>query len=1168
MPDSIATLGLQISSGAAMRDLEKFTQATNNLGSVATNVKGKLMSMLSIGVGWKLGKEMLAGMAGNQEALGKYVQVFGKYKTEADKTVKELTASFNFAEAQAQAHMATLADVFHKTGLTMRDSLDLTSQLTKTAADLEAFTNASGGLEQVSNSLTSAMLGRYQAVRSLGIVLNDQVIKQEKARQSAKGLTFANEQAATAYARFSLILKQTAMAQGQVARESDNYSNKLRNFRARVDDLTGNLGGAIIGPATKVVDVLTKVTKAIDSLSPRMKTVVVGTGALTIAALALGPTLLKTYAAVKFIRSGHESNEKAIQKETRSQITNTGAMEAGTGASAQATVQKNLEATARLRNAQAIQAENLALSGQGRANAASAFGSIPSKADKRAAKIAWRAQTEGARKFAALPGAMPYTTANLGKNVAKGTLGKAGSVGTLANLAPMFGKITAPLGKLNTALGKTFSTILKHAPLVSNFGGVLGKCLGLFGTGGAVVGGVVLALQAFKNAPQYLETFLNEGLPKIKEFAVKIPDYLWSGIKSGIELGKRGAEAAGKLIVDGMVGAAQTGKRLLGFKTEATRQYELNKQIEANNKKREALLQQEKEQRAAEEKLLVARESAEKARVKAQLEYNDSKDSDSTRLAKATQLRDSKAAEIRASEKRLEELQKIVSNPKANSTQRDDAIEEANALQEKLEGLNNEWKEAAENVDKLADSVRQASDSFKEDQKGFEKAKEESQKSFDETVAQQNFDNANSFRARQNALGTLLQRRQSEYDESISAQGIADEKNAEIQRIQGLLTNDKVGSALADLRTLAESGDFQSQQARLQYASATARLSDAGYDLSDSDYFFGKGSAQGLLEKITDSQKDDQNRLGTLISERDEQLQIAGERGARLGALSEAQKAVSDGMKEQQEAVAEYDREQAEQDRQRQRSEAQDARSYQDAMFARQLRASDEYYSKDALGAAQSRYQLIGSRGAQDWQASVEALETQKKYLDDLNRQISVYDEKFRNGTLTDEESKERERLLKERDTRQSEYDSDYKDAVQRRISTEDELLGLESTMRSEYVKQAEEYAGKQADEMRKQLTAQAQAEEEQQRIRLEERSRMDEERRQAVQGQKAITSGSSEAFAIASRIYDRGREELPPEKKIEKSTEKIEEYVKAMQETLVDYLTGNAGNLTLSMGY
>lgn len=1162
MPDSISTLALRVSTDEAMRDLTQFRNATNDLGNVAMSVKGKLLSLFSVGVGWKLGKEMLAGMAGNQEALGKYIQVFGRYKTEADKTVKELTASFNFAEAQAQAHMATLADVFHKTGLSMRDSLNLTSQLTKTASDIEAFTNASGGLEQVSQSLTSAMLGRYLAVRSFGIVINSELVNQEKARQAAKGLTFANDQAATAYARYALIVKQTAMAQGQVARESDNYSNKLRNFRARVDDLTGNLGGAIIGPATKVVDVLTKVTKAVDSLSPRMKTVVVGTGAAVIATLALAPALVKTLAAVKFLRAGHESNEKAINAETRSQITNTGATEAGTGASAQATVQKNLEATARLRNAQAIQAENLALSGQGRANAASAFGSIPSKADKRAAKIAWRAQT----KLGMNPD--PKTFQFITPTASKNALGKVGAAGGLANLAPMFGKITAPLGKLNTALGKTFSAILKHAPLVSRFGGVLGKCLGLFGTGGAVVGGVVLALQAFKNAPQYLEKFLHEGLPKIKDFAVKIPDYLWSGIKSGIELGKRGAEAAGKLVVDAMVGAGQLGKRLLGFKTEASRQYELNKQIEANNKKREALLQQEKEQRAAEEKLLIARDSAEKARVKAQLEYNDTKESDSAKLARATELRDSKAAEIRTKELRLQALQGIVSNPNANSTQRDDAVEEASALQEQLETLNSEWKEAAENVDKLADSVRQASDSFKEDQKGFDKAKEEAQKSFDETLAQQNFENATSFQARQNALGTLVQRRQSEYEETLSAQGLADEKNAEIQRIQGLLTNDKVGSALADLRTLAESGDFQSQQARLQYASATARLSDAGYDLSDSDYFFGKGSAQGLLEKITESQKDDQNRLGTLISERDEQLQIAGERGSRLSAINEAQKTLSESMKEQREAVAEFDRNEQEKERLRQRQEAQTNRSYEDTMFARQLRASDEYFGKDALGAAQSRYQLIGARGAQDWQTSLEALEAQKKYLDDLNRQISVYDEKFRNGTLTDEESKERERLLSERETRQSEYDSDYKDAVQRRISNEDELLGLESTIRSEYLKEIEDYAGKEADEMRKQLTAQAEQEQEQQRVRLEERSRMDEERRQAVQGQKAITSGSSEAFAIASRIYDRGREELPPEKKIEKSTEQIEQYVKAMQETLVDYLTGNAGNLTLSMGY
>lgn len=1168
MPDSISTLTLRISSDEAMRDLTQFKNATNDLGNVAMGVKGKLLSLFSAGVGMKLGRDMLAAAADNQEALGKYVQVFGKYKTEADKAVKELTASFNFAEAQAQQQMATLADVFQKTGLSMRDSLDLTSQLTKTAADIEAFTNAAGGLEQVSGALTSAMLGRYQSVRQFGIVLSDQLIKEEKARQAQKGLTFANEQAATSYARFSLILKQTAMAQGQVARESDNYSNKMRNFRARVSDLTGNLGAALVGPATKVVDALTKVTTAVNSLSPRMKTAVVATGAATIAMLAIAPAAAKVFIALKLLRSGKVEDKLATDADTKSQFSNSGAMQTNTNISAKATVQKHLEAEARLLNAKAIQAENLALAGQSRANATSAFSSIPSKADKRAAKIAWRAQTEGARKFAAMPGAMPYTTAKLGKNVAQGAIGKVGNFAALSNLVPMAKKLLAPLGKLNSIFGKIFKSVATKLPLLSSFSGVLGTALGLLGTGATVIGGVVIALKAFKEAPQYLEMFLQEGLPKIKDFATNIPTYIWAGIKEGFELGKKGVEKVGDLAVDGVLGAAQFGKRLLGFETEASRQYELNKKWEENNKKREALLQQEKEQRAAEEKILIARESADKLRTKAQLEYNDTKDTDATKLAKAIQQRDSKAAEISSMENRLRQLQTIVSNPNADSTQRSEAIKEADNLLQKLEERNAEWKEAAENVDKLADSVHEASESFKEDQKSFSKTKEEAQKNFEESIAQQNFDNANSFIARQNALGTLLQRRQSEYDESVAAEGIADEKNTEIQRIQGLLTNDKVGSALADLRTLAESGDFQSQQARLQYASATARLSDAGYDLTDSDYFFGKGSAQQLVEKITASQKDDQNRLGTLIAERDEQLQIAGERASRFSALSESQKAISDGLKEQQEAVALYDRQNAEKERQRQREEAAQERSYQDTYFKRQLRASDEYFGKDALGAAQSRYQLIGARGAQDWQTSVEALEAQKKYIDDLNRQISIYDSKWRNGTLTDDEAKERERLLSERDTRQSEYDSDYKDAVQRRISNEDELLGLESTMRSEYLKEIEDYAGKQADEMRKQLTAQAQAEEEQQRVRLEERSRMEEERRQAVQGQKAITAGSSEAFAIASRIYDRGREELPPEKKIEKSTEQIEEYVKAMQETLVEYLTGNAGNLTLSMGY
>ena len=284
--------------------------------------------------------------------------------------------------------------------------------------------------------------------------------------------------------------------------------------------------------------------------------------------------------------------------------------------------------------------------------------------------------------------------------------------------------------------------------------------------------------------------------------------------------------------------------------------------------------------------------------------------------------------------------------------------------------------------------------------------------------------------------------------------------------------------------------------------------------------------------------------------------------------MMSANKAITD----ENEQYAAEQRERQEQEEERQKARQQHYKDLQsqvnDTYFQRELEAQESIYGDDKLGAIQSQYGMISAKGENDWNTTMRDLGEKSKTLDAYNSQLAEYERKEKNGTLSDKEKQERDKLESKRDNLQSEFDSSYSDAIQKRLATQDELLNLENSMRSAYLDEAQKYVDEESENMREQLEEEAEEENERQEREKQEREAYKEELREAVGGQKAITAGSSEAFDIASKIYSRGQENIPPEKKIEDSTKRIEEYVKAMQEQMMAYYTEQANGLTLRMEY
>ncbi|MDO4587880.1 MAG: hypothetical protein Q4C95_11385 [Planctomycetia bacterium] len=215
MSDVVSTLALRVNSSGALRDLDKFSAKTESLGSIARNTATAIAAIFAGSKLISLGKDFIMASSDAQEAAGKFRAVFKSSAYDAMKYADQLAEKFNFSTRQAMGSLSTMADILQKSGLSIRQSMDFSLNLNERAADIEAFTNCTGGLEHVTHALTNAMLGFGMMAQHLGVVVKDEMVQSQMLKNEQEGIVFATEQAAKMYARYQVILKSSSNATGQ-----------------------------------------------------------------------------------------------------------------------------------------------------------------------------------------------------------------------------------------------------------------------------------------------------------------------------------------------------------------------------------------------------------------------------------------------------------------------------------------------------------------------------------------------------------------------------------------------------------------------------------------------------------------------------------------------------------------------------------------------------------------------------------------------------------------------------------------------------------------------------------------------------------------------------------------------------------------------------------------
>lgn len=238
------------------------------------------------------------------EAQAKVTAVFDGQATEVKKWAKTMATSFGVSSRQALEAAGTYGNLFQAFGIGQTEARKMSTRLVELAADMASFNNVP--IDEALTALRSGLSGETEPLKRFGVALNDVRLKQVALNMGIYDGTGNLDVAAKAQAAYQLILKDTALQQGDVARTAEGLANQKKFLAAQVENLSAEFGSVFIPIMinaigqirTQFLPQIQKLIDAFKALSPQ--TINMGVKFALLAA-ALGPVMLALGYTIKLV---------------------------------------------------------------------------------------------------------------------------------------------------------------------------------------------------------------------------------------------------------------------------------------------------------------------------------------------------------------------------------------------------------------------------------------------------------------------------------------------------------------------------------------------------------------------------------------------------------------------------------------------------------------------------------------------------------------------------------------------------------------------------------------------------------------------------------------------------------------------------------------------------
>lgn len=236
---------------------KKATSLSKTLKTVFAGV----VTTLAVRAIAKVGKELIDTASDAQETRNKFKVVFASVADEAQAAAERIREEFKLSESATENFLSGVGDIVTGLGATGEEALLVSEKITSLSLDIDSFANLTGGASQAVSALTSLFTGEREAAKALGIVINDNNLKQfaEDSGLVFKELTPLEK----GFLSLELATSQSQLAIGDFARSMDSFANRQKAAKEAVKDLQVEIGKRLLPVATESIELFGKLTGAL-----------------------------------------------------------------------------------------------------------------------------------------------------------------------------------------------------------------------------------------------------------------------------------------------------------------------------------------------------------------------------------------------------------------------------------------------------------------------------------------------------------------------------------------------------------------------------------------------------------------------------------------------------------------------------------------------------------------------------------------------------------------------------------------------------------------------------------------------------------------------------------------------------------------------------------------
>lgn len=220
-----------------------------------------------------------------EEAASKAATVFGDAFSIIDEEANNAADAFSRQEYHDFA--GTLGNILAALGFTQDEMAGMSNDLLGLAQDLSSFNNVP--VEQAVGAITSALTGEREALKSLGIVINEEMVKQKALEMGIWDGVGALDAQAKALATQELVFEGAGAAVGDFARTSDGAANQTKIVTANFKDMASELGQKLLPIGSKLIEWASKAVDFFSNMPEPLQNIIMVVAGL---AAAIGPLMV------------------------------------------------------------------------------------------------------------------------------------------------------------------------------------------------------------------------------------------------------------------------------------------------------------------------------------------------------------------------------------------------------------------------------------------------------------------------------------------------------------------------------------------------------------------------------------------------------------------------------------------------------------------------------------------------------------------------------------------------------------------------------------------------------------------------------------------------------------------------------------------------------------